>query len=574
MATISRREYADLFGPTTGDRVRLADTNLVIEIEQDHHEGRYGDEAVYGGGKTARDGMAADPSGVAAEGMLDMVITNAIVLDPLLGVVKGDIGVKDGVIAGIGKAGNPGIQDDVHPDLIIGAGTEIVAGEHTIVTAGAIDTHVHFIAPQQAEHALTNGITTLFGGGTGPTDATNGCTCTPGPWNIARMLEAAEGMPVNIGIMAKGNASMPISLREQLESGAAGFKIHEDFGATPAVIDCALSVADDYDVQVAIHTDSLNEAGYFEDTRSAINGRAIHTFHSEGAGGGHAPDILRVTGEPYVLPSSTNPTLPYGINSVDELLDMVMVCHHLSHDIPEDVSFADSRVRAETIAAETVLHDLGIISMISSDSQAMGRVGESVTRAFQIAHHCKALLGPLEGDSSGNDNQRVLRYLAKVTINPAITNGVGHAIGSIARGKIADLVQWPIASFAAKPRMVIKAGMVNWAAMGDPNASLPTPQPVYYRPSFGAYGRALQSTGVTFMAQAGISNGIPEQLDLHRQIVPVRNCRSIGKQHMVRNGRAPRIEVDPETFRVTVDGEVVTIDPARELPLTRLFFMV
>ncbi|MET0602281.1 MAG: urease subunit alpha [Baekduia sp.] len=571
---IKRKQYADLFGPTTGDRVRLADTNLVIEIEQDHHEGRYGDEAVYGGGKTARDGMAGDPSGVSAEGMLDTVITNAIVLDPFLGVVKGDIGIKNGLIAAVGKAGNPGVQDDIHPDLIIGAGTEVIAGEHTIVTAGAIDTHVHFIAPQQAEHALTNGITTLFGGGTGPTDGTNGTTCTPGPWNMKRLLEACEGMPVNMGIMAKGNSSLPISLREQLEAGAAGLKVHEDWGSTPAVIDCALSVADEYDVQVAIHTDSLNESGYFEDTRSAFDGRTIHTFHSEGAGGGHAPDILRVTGEPNVLPSSTNPTLPYGINSVDELLDMVMVCHHLSHDIPEDVSFADSRVRAETIAAETVLHDLGIISMISSDSQAMGRVGESVTRAFQIAHHCKALRGPLPEDSDANDNERVLRFLAKVTINPAITNGVGHAIGSIAPGKIADLVQWPIASFAAKPRLVVKGGLINWAAMGDPNASLPTPQPIYYRHMFGAYGRARQSTGVTFMSQAGIAAGVPEQLGLERQIIPVRNCRSIGKQHMVRNSRIPDIQVDPETFKVSVDGEITTIEPAKELPLTRLFFMV
>jgi urease subunit alpha len=571
---ITRKEYADLFGPTTGDRIRLADTNLVIEIEKDFHEGRYGDEAVYGGGKTARDGMAGDPSGVSAEGMLDTVITNAIVLDPILGVVKGDIGIKDGLIAAVGKSGNPGIQDDIHPDLIIGAGTEVIAGEHTIITAGAIDTHVHFIAPQQAEHALTNGITTLFGGGTGPTDGTNGTTCTPGPWNIHRLLEASEGMPVNMGIMAKGNASLPISLREQLEAGAAGLKVHEDWGSTPAVIDCALSVADHYDVQVAIHTDSLNESGYFEDTRSAFDGRTIHTFHSEGAGGGHAPDILRVTGEPNVLPSSTNPTLPYGINSVDELLDMVMVCHHLSHDIPEDVSFADSRVRAETIAAETVLHDLGIISMISSDSQAMGRVGESVTRAFQIAHHCKALRGALPEDSGANDNERVLRFLAKVTINPAITNGVGHAIGSIAPGKIADLVQWPITSFAAKPRLVIKGGLINWAAMGDPNASLPTPQPIYYRHMFGAYGRARARTGVTFMSQAAIAAGVPEKLGLERQVIPVRNCRSIGKQHMVRNSRVPDIQVDPETFKVSVDGEITTIDPAKELPLNRLFFMV
>lgn len=574
MATLTRKEYVDLFGPTTGDRVRLADTNLVIEIEHDYHEGHYGDETVYGGGKTARDGMAGDPSGSSAEGMLDTVITNAIVLDPLLGVVKGDIGIKHGLIAGVGKAGNPGIQDDIHPDLIVGAGTEVIAGEQTIVTAGAIDGHVHFIAPQQAEQALTNGITTLVGGGTGPADGSNGCTTTPGPWNIARLLEACEGMAVNMLVLAKGNSSLPIALREQLEAGAAGMKVHEDWGATPAVIDCALSVADDYDVQVSIHTDSLNESGYFEDTRSAIDGRAIHTFHSEGAGGGHAPDILRVTGEPNVMPSSTNPTLPYGVNSVDELLDMVMVCHHLSHDIPEDVSFADSRVRAETIAAETVLHDLGIISMISSDSQAMGRVGESFTRAFQIAHHCKDLRGTLEEDSDRNDNERVLRYLAKVTINPALTYGVAHSIGSIAPGKVADLVQWPIPSFAAKPRLVVKGGLINWAAMGDPNASLPTPQPVYYRPMFGGYGRARQTTGITFMSQAGIAAGVPEQLDLHRQILPVRNCRSIGKQHMVRNGTLPDIAVDPETFKVTIDGAIATIDPAKELPLTRLFFMV
>jgi len=574
MATLSRREYSDMFGPTTGDRVRLADTNLVIEIEHDYHEGEYGDEVVYGGGKTARDGMAADPSGVSAEGMLDTVITNAIVIDPILGVIKGDIGIKNGLIAGVGKAGNPGIQDGIHQDLIVGGGTELISGEGTIVTAGAIDGHVHLISPQQAEQALTNGITTLVGGGTGPTDGTNGCTTTPGPWNISRMLEAAEGLPVNMGILGKGNASAPIALREQLDAGAVGLKVHEDFGATPAVIDCALSVADDYDVQVSIHTDSLNEAGYFEDTRSAINGRAIHTFHSEGAGGGHAPDILRVTGEPNVLPSSTNPTLPYGVNSVDELLDMVMVCHHLSHDIPEDVSFADSRVRAETIAAETVLHDLGIISMVSSDSQAMGRVGESFLRTFQVAHHCKDIRGPMEGDSQRNDNQRVLRYLAKITINPALTYGMAHAIGSIEAGKVADLVQWPIESFAAKPRFVIKGGLINWSVMGDPNASLPTPQPIYYRPMFGAYGKALQSTSITFMSQAGIDRDVAGQLGLNRQIRGVRNCRSIGKQHMVRNGTLPEIEVDPETFKVTIDGKVATIEPAKELPLSRLFFFV
>ncbi|MGC9378522.1 urease subunit alpha [Streptomyces sp. MH13] len=573
MPTLSRKQYADLFGPTVGDRFRLADTNLVVEVEKDVREGSYGDEVVYGGGKTMRDGMASDPQATAAQGALDLVITNVVVMDPVIGVVKCDIGVKDGFIAGIGKSGNPQTQDAVDPRLVVGTGTEVIAGEHLIATAGALDSHVHFISPQQCQQALSNGITTLFGGGTGPTDGTNGTTCTPGPYNMARMLEAAEDLPVNIGIMAKGNGSLPAALDEQIEAGAAALKVHEDWGATPAVIDNALAVADRHDVQVAIHTDTLNEGGFFEDTRSAIDGRTIHTFHSEGAGGGHAPDILRVTGEPNVLPSSTNPTLPYTKNSVDELLDMVMVCHHLSHDIPEDVSFADSRVRAETIAAETVLHDRGIISMISSDSQAMGRIGESVTRAFQIAHVCKEAFGPLPEDSDRNDNQRVLRYLAKATINPAIASGVSDYVGSLEAGKLADIVLWPMHSFGAKPKMVIKGGIVSWAQMGDPNASLPTPQPVYYRPSFGQYGRAMQSTHVTFMSQAGIAAGVPEKLGLERRVLPVLKTRTIGKHNMVRNDVLPEIEVDPETYRVTVDGEVVTIEPAQKLPLNQLFFL-
>ncbi|MET0860743.1 MAG: urease subunit alpha, partial [Microbacterium sp.] len=474
MAIIPRQTYTDLFGPTVGDRVQLADTNLIIEIEKDYAAGSYGDEVVYGGGKSARDGMAADPQASQSQGALDLVITNAIVMDAVIGIVKADIGVRDGRIVGIGKSGNPQTQAGVDPKLLVGPGTEVIAGEHLIATAGAMDSHVHFVSPQQAYAALSNGITTLFGGGTGPTDGTNGTTCTPGAWNIHRILQSFEGIPVNIGIHGKGNGSLPQALIEQIEAGAAGLKVHEDWGTTPAVIDMALQVADEYDVQVAIHTDSLNEAGFVEDTISAINGRTIHTFHTEGAGGGHAPDIIRVAGYPNILPSSTNPTLPYTVNSVDELLDMVMVCHHLSHDSPEDLAFADSRVRAETISAETVLHDMGIISMFSSDSQAMGRIGESVTRAFQTAHHCKDKRGPLPEDADGNDNFRVLRYLAKVTINPAIAHGVSDYVGSLEPGKMADIVLWPIDAFAAKPKMVIKGGLINWALMGDPNASLPT----------------------------------------------------------------------------------------------------
>ncbi|MEV0323121.1 urease subunit alpha [Streptomyces sp. NPDC050658] len=572
MTTLPRKQYTDLFGPTVGDRFHLADTNLVVEVMKDHNEGHYGDEALYGGGKTVRDGMAQDPSATGAI-TLDTVITNVVVIDPILGIVKGDLGIKNGRIAGIGKSGNPHTQAGVDPRLVIGPGTEVIAGEHQIATAGGIDTHIHFISPQQALPALSNGITTMVGGGTGPADGTNGVTSTPGAWNLARMLQAVEALPVNAGLLGKGNSSRPGALVEQIEAGACGLKVHEDWGTTPAALDCALAVADEYDVQVAVHTDSLNEGGYFEDTRSAIDGRTIHTFHSEGAGGGHAPDILRVTGEPNVLPSSTNPTLPYTINSVDELLDMVMVCHHLSREIPEDVSFADSRVRAETIAAETVLHDEGIISIFSSDSQAMGRIGESFARAFQTAHHCKDLRGKLDGDNERNDNFRVLRYLAKMTINPAIAAGLADHIGSLETGKLADVVLWPIGSFAAKPRLVIKGGLINWAQMGDPNASLPTPQPVYYRPMFGAHGKATQATRVTFMSQAGIDAGIPEKLGLDSIVLPVRNCRSVGKQHMVLNDRVPKVEVDPETYKVKIDGEVATIEPAHALPLTQLFYL-
>lgn len=572
MTTMSRQQYASMYGPTVGDRLHLGDTNLVVEVEKDHTEGHYGDEAQYGGGKTARDGMSADPASGRSVA-LDMVITNAVILDPMLGVVKGDIGIKDGKIAGIGKSGNPHTQNGVDRRLIISATTEVVSGENLIATPGAIDTHVHFITPQQAQHALSNGITTLVGGGTGPADGSRGCTTTPGPWNISRILQAYEDIPINIAVYGKGNSSLPGPLEEQIVAGAAGLKVHEDWGATPAVIDCALSVADELDIQINIHTDTLNEAGFVEDTINAINGRAIHTYHSEGAGGGHAPDILRVTGEPNVLPASTNPTLPYTANSVDELLDMTMVCHHLSYDVPEDVAFADSRVRAETISAETVLHDLGVISIIGSDSQAMGRVGESFTRAFQVAHHNKDKRGALPEDSSRNDNFRVLRYLAKLTINPARASGIADTIGSLEDGRLADIVLWPIHSFGAKPSMVIKGGMVNWAQMGDPNASLPTPQPVYYRPTYGAFGRALSSTCATFMSGAAIEAGVPERLELKRLIRPVRQCRTVDKRHMLHNSTLAEIKVDPETYKVTVDGEPAHIEPATKLPLNRLFFL-
>ncbi|MCE5288170.1 MAG: urease subunit alpha [Nocardiaceae bacterium] len=573
MAIISRRQYVDLYGPTVGDKVRLADTNLVIEIEKDHNAGSYGDESVIGGGKSIRDGMAQDPNTTRAMGALDLVITNAIILDAKVGVVKGDIGIRDGRIVGIGKSGNPNAQDGVYPDLVIGPSTEVIAGEHKIVTAGGVDTHIHFIAPQQVPDALSNGVTTLIGGGTGPTEGTKGTTCTPGAWNIGRMLQACDELPVNIGVLGKGNGSQLEALAEQIEAGACGLKVHEDWGSTPAAIDAALRIADQYDIQMAIHTDTLNESGFYEDTRDAIAGRTIHTFHTEGAGGGHAPDIMRIAGEPYVLPSSTNPTLPYTINSVDELLDMVMVCHHLRHDIPEDVSFADSRVRAETIAAETVLHDEGVISIFSSDSQAMGRIGESWLRAIQTAHHCKDKRGPLPEDKPGNDNFRVLRYVAKMTINPALAAGIADHVGSIEAGKLADLVLWPINAFAAKPSVVVKGGLIAWAQMGDTNSSLPTPQPIIYRPMFGAFGKAASATRLTFLSQAAVDRGVPEALGLASPVAAVRNCRNIGKKDMILNDALPVIEVDPETFKVTLDGQPATIEPATSLPLTQLFFL-
>ncbi len=571
MASITRHQYAALYGPTTGDRVRLADTSLLIRIERDLLA--HGDEAVFGGGKTIRDGMAQ--GGLTSRaGALDLVITNAIVLDPVLGVLKADIGVKNGRIVGVGKAGNPETMDGVSPQMVIGPGTEVIAGEHLIATAGAIDTHIHMIAPQQVYEALSNGVTTMIGGGTGPADGTNATTCTPGPWYIARMLEAAEALPINWGLLGKGNSSRPEALREQIEAGACGLKDHEDWGTTPAVIDCSLRVADEYDVQVAIHTDTLNESGFVEDTISAIDGRTIHTYHTEGAGGGHAPDIIKIAALPNILPSSTNPTRPYTVNTLAEHLDMLIVCHHLNPAIAEDVAFAESRIRKETIAAEDVLHDLGVLSMYSSDSQAMGRVGEVVTRAIQTADKMLKQRGRLHEDGPDDDNARVLRYLAKLTINPALAHGIAHEVGSLEPGKLADIVLWDPAYFGAKPKMIVKGGMIAWAAMGDPNASIPTPQPVFYRPMFGAYGRALASTCVNFVSQASLDLGVPERIGLQRRCVAVRGCRRVGKRDMVRNDATPQIDVDPETYEVRVDGVLATCEPAERLALTQLYYIV
>ena len=570
MATISRQEYNNLFGPTVGDKIRLGDTDLYVEIEQDLRE--YGDEVVYGGGKTLRDGMGLANTMTSREGALDIVITNVTIIDPILGVVKADVGIKDGLIAGIGKSGNPNTMHGVHPDLITGAATDAISGEHLILTAAGIDGHVHLISPQQAYASLSNGITTLFGGGIGPTDGTNGTTITSGKWNTERMLESLEGIPVNVGMLGKGNCSVAQSLEEQIEAGVCGLKVHEDWGSTPAAIRAALDVADRYDVQVAIHTDTLNEGGYVEDTIAAMDGRTIHTYHTEGAGGGHAPDLLKVASMPYVLPSSTNPTLPFGINSQAELFDMIMVCHNLNPKIPSDVAFAESRVRPETQAAENVLHDLGVLSMVSSDSQAMGRIGESFMRTFQTASFMKNACGKLAEDAEGNDNFRVLRYLAKVTINPAITFGVSDYLGSVEKGKIADLVLWEPHFFGAKPKMVIKGGVINWANMGDPNASLPTPQPCYYRPMFGACGRALPQTCISFVSNAAYENGIKQRLSLERMVLPVRRTRQLTKFDMVRNGGMPRIDVNPETFDVLVNGVRAYVTPAREFPLSQLYW--
>jgi urease subunit alpha len=567
---IPRRQYADLYGPTTGDRVRLADTDLFIEIEKDLTTP--GEEAKFGGGKVIRDGMGQSASATASGGVLDLVITNAMIVDHS-GIYKADIGIRDGRIAGIGKAGNPDVMNQVTPGMIIGAGTEVIAGEGKIVTAGGIDAHVHFICPQLVETALSGGLTTLIGGGTGPATGTNATTCTPGAWNMYRMLESADGFPVNLGFLGKGNSSFAAPLREQIEAGAIGLKLHEDWGTTPAAIDCALSVADEYDVQVAIHTDTINEAGFVQDSIQAFKGRTIHTYHTEGAGGGHAPDIIKVCGEPNCLPSSTNPTMPFTVNTLDEHLDMLMVCHHLSPAIPEDVAFAESRIRAETIAAEDVLHDLGAISMMSSDSQAMGRIGEVITRTWQTADKMKRQRGPLSREKSGSDNVRVRRYVAKFTINPAIAHGISHEVGSVESGKLADLVLWKPAFFGVKPEMVVKGGMIAWSVMGDANASIPTPQPVIYRPMFGAYGGALGRTSLTFLSRAALNADIPGKLGLEKKAVAVHRCRGLTKHDMIHNDALPRIEVDPDTYEVRADGELLTCEAARVLPMAQRYFL-
>ena len=571
---IPRRQYASLYGPTTGDRVRLADTELIIEVEKDFTA--YGEEAVFGGGKVIRDGMGQSPRATSANGALDTVITNALILD-YSGIVKADIGIKDGRIVGIGKAGNSDLMPNVTRGMEIGSGTEVIAGEGHIVTAGGIDTHIHFICPQQYWDALSAGITTMIGGGTGPATGTNATTCTPGPWNIHRMLEASEGIPINLGFLGKGNSSHPDGLNEQVEAGAIGLKLHEDWGTTPAAIDTCLSVAERYDVQVAIHTDTLNEAGFVEDTIKAFKGRTIHSFHTEGAGGGHAPDIIKVCGEPNVLPSSTNPTMPFTANTMDEHLDMLMVCHHLNPRIPEDVAFAESRIRRETIAAEDILHDLGAISIMSSDSQAMGRIGEVIIRTWQNAHKMKVQRGHLSlgggKDSDQNDNFRAKRYVAKYTINPAITHGIAHEVGSVEVGKFADLVIWKPAFFGVKPEMVLKGGFIAQAQMGDPNASIPTPEPIISRPMFGAFGRALSSTSLTFMSQAGLDRDIPKKLGLQKRIAAVKNCRSVKKRDLKLNDYLPKIEVDSETYVVTADGVRLTCEPAVVLPMAQRYFL-
>ena len=588
MAQIEKRAYAEMFGPTVGDRLRLADTDLFIEVEQDYtlRAGSYGEEVKFGGGKTIRDGMAQSQrtrngpvgTGAQAGGAVDCVLTNALIVDHW-GIVKADIGIKNSRIAAIGKAGNPDTQPGV--DIVIGPGTEIISCEGMIVTAGAIDTHIHFIAPQQIEEALASGVTTMLGGGTGPATGTFATTCTPGPWNIERMLQAADAFPMNLGFLGKGNASLPDSLTEQINAGAIGLKLHEDWGTTPAAIDNCLNVAESTDTQVAIHTDTLNESGFVEDTIAAFKGRTIHTFHTEGAGGGHAPDILKVVGEANVLPSSTNPTRPYTINTLDEHVDMLMVCHHLDASIAEDLAFAESRIRKETIAAEDILHDLGAISMFSSDSQAMGRVGEVIMRCWQTAHKMKQQRGKLPafgpdglvGDNDRHDNGRVKRYVAKLAINPAIAHGISHEVGSIEVGKWADIVLWKPAFFGVKPFIIMKGGFIAMAAMGDPNASIPTPQPVHYRPMFGAFGGALHRGSLSFVSQAGLAGGIGERYGLHKTLSAVKNIRGIGKRHMLHNDYAPHMDVDAQTYAVRADGQLLTCEPASVLPMAQRYFL-
>ncbi|TAJ09003.1 MAG: urease subunit alpha [Nitrospirae bacterium] len=569
-----RRQYADLYGPTAGDRIRLADTELIVEIEKDLTTP--GEEAKFGGGKVIRDGMGQSPAATRAAGALDLVITNAVILDHW-GIVKADIGIKHGRISAIGKAGNPDLMDGVTPGMEVGAATEVLSAEGKIVTAGGMDTHIHFICPQIIMEGLANGLTSLIGGGTGPATGTNATTCTPGAWNLHRMLEAADGFPINLGFLGKGNSSLPEGLNEQIEAGAIGLKLHEDWGTTPAAISTCLDVAEQYDVQVAIHTDTLNEAGFVEDTIKAFAGRTIHSFHTEGAGGGHAPDIIKVCGEPNVLPSSTNPTMPFTVNTMDEHLDMLMVCHHLHPRVPEDIAFAESRIRRETIAAEDILHDMGAISIMSSDSQAMGRVGEVIIRTWQTAHKMKLQRGHLKGPGEGagvtHDNFRARRYVAKYTINPAITHGVAHEVGSVEVGKLADLVLWKPAFFGVKPEIVVKGGFPMSAAMGDPNASIPTPQPVLTRPMFGSFGRALYSTSLTFMSQAALDREVPKTLGLQKRLAVIKKCRGIGKRDLKLNDALPRIEVDPETYVVRADGQKLSCEPLALLPMAQRYFL-
>lgn len=571
MATIPRRAYAEMFGPTKGDRVRLADTDLVIEVEDDYtlRAGGYGEEVKFGGGKTIRDGMAQSQR-TRAQGVVDTVLTNALIVDHW-GIVKADIGLKDGRIAAIGKAGNPDTQPGV--DIIIGPGTEIISCEGAIVTAGGIDSHIHFICPQQIEEALSSGVTTMLGGGTGPATGTFATTCTPGRWNIERMLQAADAFPMNLGFFGKGNASLPDALREQVDAGAIGLKLHEDWGTTPAAISNCLDVADEMEIQVAIHSDTLNESGFVENTIAATKGRGLCAFHTEGAGGGHAPDILRVVGEANFLPSSTNPTMPYTVNTLDEHVDMLMVCHHLDPSIPEDLAFAESRIRKETIAAEDILHDLGAISMFSSDSQAMGRVGEVVLRCWQTAHKMKLQRGKLQGDSERNDNFRAKRYVAKYTINPAISHGIAHEVGSIEPGKWADLVVWKPAFFGVKPALILKGGFIAMAAMGDANASIPTPQPVHYRPMFGSFGGALARGSLTFLSQAGYAAGVQDKYGLQKTVAAVKDIRQVRKQHLVHNSYTPKMEIDAQTYAVRADGQLLTCEPATVLPMAQRYFL-